>query len=1038
MNLSQFAVRSPVKVAMLFLGIILLGIISLLRLPINLFPDLRSPRITVVVETEALSPSEVERRVVRHLERTLVTISQVRDVTTISRDDSAVGIVEFDWGADMDFALLDVKKAVAHLANDEEIEEVTTYRYDPNEEAIMTLALWGREDLESLYRLAYEALKPELERLEGVAAARVTGGLQPEVLVAVDENLLLYYGFDMPQVVSAIERSTVNASGGWVETGSERLMLKSVGELESLDQLGLTVVGYKGANPVFLSDVAQIEIGSKEIESIVRYNGHPGVGISIHKEADANTVRVVQTVKRELEEYQKSLAEGVTIETAYDQSVFVRTAILGLFWTALVGMGLAVFVLLIFLRSITSTVIIGVAIPISIIATFNLMYFQDLTLNIMTLGGLALGSGMLVDCAVVVLENIYRHRQEGLEKRQAAILGAREVGAAIVASTLTTIVVFLPIVFVRGIAGFMFKEQALTVSYSLLASLVVALLLIPMLCSRFLLVRKSKGEMAGRSLYRRLLGWALRHRLVAVVITVLALAYAVVLFPTIPREFLPKADQPQFVIKLEMPIGTRIEVTDKAVRRIEDLLAPHQAAIRSVYARSGVAPEAMVAAGEEVEGPHTAEISVVLDRSSSQAMSAVQLVDAIAPAASKIPGANIEYQMQQSSLADILGRSGAPVEIEIRGENLAQLTAATERVREALASLPSLYNVRTNQLEGNPQIVLHPDPVRLASLGFDVQSLASALQSRLTGEEVTTYQSERGDMDIRVASSQVEREGLAHLGSLRLRSRRDRELTLGDVCTMDIVRGPREIIRRGQKRIARVMADIHHGKLSDVVGEINQVLEDLPTPGCVVQFSGEEERRRESFRRLGFALILAVVLVYMVIASILESLIHPFTIMLSVPLAAVGVVVALVLSGETLNLMAYIGVVMLAGIVVNNAIVMLDYVNQLRARGMDVEEALLTAGQRRLRPILMTSLTTILALLPLTLGIGEGAQLRRPLAVAVIGGLTSSALLTLVFIPVVYSYLESVLSVFRRLFGRSDDPEQAMSDEGRTMRSDER
>jgi len=1018
MGLSDFAVRSPTKIAMLFLGIVLMGWISLRRLPINLFPDLRAPRITVVVLTKGLSPEEVERRVSRQLERSLMTIRHVRDVLTISRDESAVGIVEFDWNAHMDFALLDVKKGVTGLSNLDDVREVTVERYDPNELPILTLAIWGSDDMEALYRLAFESLKPELERLEGVAMAQVTGGLEPEVMVAVDENLLLHYGLDMQDVVSAIRRSTVNASGGWVETGSERLLLKSVGELQSLDELEVVVIGYKGRNPVFLRDVARVEVSYKESESVVRFNGHPAVGISIRKEADANTVRVVQTVEEAVKDYAKSLPSQVKIETAYDQSVFVRTAIRELFETALMGIILAILVLLVFLRSLTPTLIIATAIPISIIGTFNLMYFQDLTLNIMTLGGLALGSGMLVDCAIVVLENIFRHRQEGEPPAQAAAIGAREVGAAIVASTLTTVVVFLPIIYVRGIAGYLFKEQALTVTYSLLASLVVALLLIPMLCSRFLRAKAHKRDPSKRILYRRLLNWSLDHRRTVVGITVLSLFVAAILFPTIPKEFIPKAEQANFLMKIEMPQGTRIEVTDKVVQHIENLLEIHRGAIKSVYSRSGVSLEALRVSGEEVEGPHTAEISVVLDRKTTHPMTASQVAEAIGPGVAAIPGARVKYLLQQSSLMDVIGSSGAPVVLEIRGEVLGQLRTTTERVQEALESLRRLYNVRTNLSQGSPQLVLRPDPVLLASVGFDVQTLADAIRVRLVGDEVTTFKSERGDMDIRVASKQIETKGIGFLSTLRLRSRTGREVTLADVGRLESVRGPREIIRRNQKRIARVTADIRSGKLSDAVAAVRRTLANVPTPGCTVQISGEEEQRLESFRRLGFAFILAAVLVYMTIAATLESLVHPFTIMLSVPLAAIGVVGGLVAFRESLNLMAYIGIVMLAGIVVNNAIVMLDCVNQLRAEGMDVRAALVVACERRLRPILMTTLTTILGLAPMTLGIGEGAQLRRPLAVSVMGGLISSTLLTLVFIPVAYSYVESALARLQRLFRR--------------------
>jgi HAE1 family hydrophobic/amphiphilic exporter-1 len=1019
MTLSHFAVRSPTKVTMLFLGVILLGWISLKRLPINLFPDLRQPSVTVFLTTKGLSPEEVERRVTLRLERSLVTIRNVRDVTTYSRDASAVGVVEFEWGTDMDFALLDVKKAAAEMSNIDEVEDVTVYRYDPNELPILTLAISGKDaQLDELYLLAFESLKPELERLEGVAAARITGGLQLEVLIALDENMLSHYGLDVQQVASAVQRATVNASGGYVEMGSERLLLKAVGEVESLDELELTAVGYRGGNPILLRDVAKVQVANKEIESIVRFNGVPGVGVSIHKEADANTPLVVDTVQEALKEYNKTLPKGVKIEIAYDQSTFVRTAITELRNEALMGVVLAVGVLLLFLRSITSTLIIATAIPISMIATFALMYFQGLSLNIMTLGGLALGSGMLVDCAIVVLESIFSHRQDGKGPEEAAISGAREVEAAIVASTLTTVVVFLPLVFVRGVAGYLFKEQALTVTYSLMASMMAALLLIPMLCSRFLVVRKKKVQLAGRTFYGRFLGLALDHPIVVFAITGVLLAATVALFPRIPKEFIPKSEERQFLIQVEMPAGTRIEVTNKAVEEIERMLEPYRDKIAKLYSRSGVSPEDLVTGGEEIQGPHTAEISVALTEPSSQSMKASELVAAVGPQIAKIPGLKAKYLLQQSSVSEIIGSSGAAIEIEVRGENLAQLTAATGQVRDALAAVPNLYNVRSNLMEGTPEVILDPNPLLMANFGLDAQTLANIMRSRLIGDDVSVFKSERGDLDIRVASKQVRERGLEHLSTMRIRTRNGTEATLGDLGQIRITRGPREVIRRDQKRINRVLADIKTGKLSDAVAAVKDVLSTLDPPGVTVQFSGEEQRRVESFKSLGLAFALAVVLVYMVIAAILESLIHPLTIMLTVPLGAIGVVFSLVLTGETMNLMAYIGIVVLAGIVVDNAIVLLDYVAQLRARGLGVREALMKGGQRRLRPILMTTLATTLALVPLAFGVGEGSELRRPLAVTVIGGMASSTMLTLVFIPVIYNLIENVLDWIRGLWRR--------------------
>jgi HAE1 family hydrophobic/amphiphilic exporter-1 len=1018
MGLFDFPVRSPVKVLMIFLGILLLGYISLQRLTISLFPDLRSPRITVVVETEGLSPEEIERSIVESLEHRLITIRGVNDLVTISRADTALATVTFDWGSDMDFALVDVKKAVSDLAQHDNVKDISTLQYDPNALPIYTFSLSGDANQEVLFRLADDVFKEKMRQLSGVAEAKITGGLEKEVSVRVDESQMLYYKLSLGAIQSALANTLKESSGGYVMRGDQSLLLKMAVDKGNLDAIGLTVVGYSGDLPVYLRDVAIIDVRTKDPESLVRSNGEPAVGISLYKDSKANTVRVVQSVEETLEGLKKGLPKGVKLETAYDQSVFLRQAIRQLVQTAGVGMILAMLVLLIFLRNIFSTLIISLAIPLSIVATFNLMYFQDITFNLMSLGGLALGSGMLVDSAIVVLESIFSQREAGMSRQAAAIEGTRQVGAAIIASTMTTCVVFLPIVYVHGVAGLLFKDFAKTVIFALIASLLVALLLVPMLCGRFLR-SGSQRKAEERPLYRSLLTWALEHRFVVVACSAALIAVCPILLERIPLEFMPKTEEGQVVMRVRMPAGTRIEVTNQAVEQIEQRIQALGDRVQSIYSRIGSPKAEAALQGEEVEGSNTAEIVLALKSVDEGGPHATDIIDALRPDVEKIPDLKVQYILQQSSLGEILSTGGAPIVIEIEGDDLDALGFCANLVATDLKSLPQLHNIGTNILEGNPEVRLKLNRTLMANLGFTTESIVALLRSRLQGAVVTTFHSREGDLDVRLNTKQLEFEGLEHLGKMRLLSPKGHETTLGDLAEFTDARGNQEIVRRGQKRLARVYASIREGKLSDAAEAVTAAMEQIQLPaGYRMRLSGEEEQRIKSFQLLTFAFLLAFVLVYMVLASTLESLIQPLTIMFTVPLAFIGVVAAFLLTGETLNLLAMIGVVMLVGIVVNNAIVFLDYVNRLRADGIEVREALLLAGQRRLRPIFMTTLTTILALFPLALGLGQGARLQRPLAVAVIGGLASATILTLVVIPVVYSIFEDIGQFVRRLASR--------------------
>ncbi|MCC5876622.1 MAG: efflux RND transporter permease subunit [Candidatus Sumerlaeia bacterium] len=1045
MSLSSFAVKAPVKITMIFFAVLLLGWISLDRLPTNLFPDIQAPKVTVTVRTTGLSPAEVERRICEVIERSLYSVRGVVRVETLARADSAVVIVNFDWNTDLDFAFLEVKKAASDLqrTRSDDIESVNVLRYDPNALPIMTVALEGGPDtdLESLYRTADQSLRPRFERLEGVANVVLTGGEEREILVELDEPVLLNYQMDVQTVVNAIRADNADATGGWVEEGSRRYLLKTVGEYRDIDEVSRVVVSRLGERSVLLSDVATIRYAPREPKSIVYWNGTPAVGIAFYREAEGNTVAVARSVREELAIAEEILPEGWRLHVANDQSLFISAAIREVRNNALIGGLLAIMVLLLFLRDFRTTMIVAVAIPVSIIATFNLMYFQGLSLNLMSLGGLALGCGMLVDNAIVVLENIFRKRQEGVDAKESAIVGTREVSGALVASTLTTVAVFLPIIYVQGIAGLFFKEQALTVTYSLLASLFVALLLIPMLAAYFL---KGGGKRDHREssltvptgVYPWILRRALRLRWIVLLVAAGALYMSYLVLRDIPREFLPPTDERQVTLRLVLPNGTPIEGTDRVVETVLAQINRYDAAVEHVFARVGE-PEGVVNANtEDPDGPNTADFLITLKTSDQPTtamieaglvgFSSIDLAAGLKPVLDRIEGATAEFRTGQGSLAELLGTTSAPLVVEFSGPELETLTILAGEASRRLSLVDGLVNVRTNLLEGAPEILLRLDRTQLARHGLDVNSVANTLRRRIDGELATQVRREAGEMDIRVRMK-YEEESLETVRNITFRSPSGALVRLDAIAEFEVVRGPREIARRRQERVARVLADLDSEvRLSQAIELAQEAMAGLSIPArYTVSFTGEEEQRRAAFGDLAFALILSIALVYMVMASIFESFIQPFLILFTIPLAGVGVVVGLVMAGQTLNVMSIIGIVMLGGIVVNNAIVLLDCVNQVRGDVRSAEDDKLTDEDtliigctRRFRPVLMTTATTLLGLLPMALGFGEGAQLRQAMAITVLGGLASSTLLTLLVIPCAQRELDKWAGHVRRLTRR--------------------
>ncbi|KAA3619844.1 MAG: AcrB/AcrD/AcrF family protein [Calditrichaeota bacterium] len=1025
-NLSKFSVKYPVTVAMIMLGICLLGLISLDRLGTDLLPAIYNPRIVIELRSGEKSPLEMEHKFGRQIEGELGTISRVVDVQTTCSLGRLIATVTFSWGTDMDFALLDVQKKVTRFESEPDVDDITIARYDPQQEPIAIYAVQshGEHDLDELRRIAENVIKRNLERLDGVARVQTFGGIKREIQIKLDDYLLQAYGLTAGTIINKLKEANANASGGKLEQEGTSYLIKGIGEFASIEDVGATVVGYKSANqdsagslqtsrqfsndktPVFLSYVAEINYIPQERSDIVRLNGREAVGLYLYKEAQDNTVLVSQAIDETIAQMQSEMA-GLQFTRINSQARFINSAIGEVKTTAILGIVLAVLVLFGFLRQFGVTVIVSLAIPLSILATFTLMYFQNLTLNVMTLGGLALGAGMLVDNAIVVIENIFRHKAKGESADEAAINGTNEVGVAIVASTLTTIIVFLPIVFVRGVAAELFREQAWVVAFSLLSSLLIAFLLIPVLASR-LFKKQESVVFAARELrfpfYERLLQRALNNRGMVVVIAMILLGSAILLLPTIGSEFVPRSQENQVQIDLDLNPGTPLEHTSvvlaSAESRVRQTLGSN---FENIYSTVNVRTVQSLITDAAESGEHRASIIINLAKEAEK-ITPVEAIRLLRPVLS-LPDVATNFKIRETGFQQILGAGSAPIVVQVRGQELDGLRETSEQLEKALKDLNMLQSIETSFQVGRPEIKLKIDRLLAASFNLDVAQVTSVVRNRLAGEVATTFYNQGVQRDIRVL---YDKSTLHELQNLTIKSPDGTELRLKDITHFEMGEGPKEIKRNNQSRVAYVTAQLKKGvHLSDAVSRVNNILQNIGLkPGYELRFGGEEAARQESFNQLQFALLLSIILVYMTLASLFESFLHPFTILLTLPLAGVGVVYAFFLVGEPFSVMAYIGIIMLAGIAANDSIVLVDYVNRLRIDGMKRKEALLLAGRNRLRPIVMTSATTILALLPLTIGLGEGARLRAPMAIAVIGGLVTSTILTLLIIPVVYDLID--------------------------------
>lgn len=1010
MGITRFAVKYPVSVLMITLGVCLLGIISYNKLGTDLFPDLKNPALYIELQAGERPPEEIEKQFVEKIESMAARQEGVKSVSSSSKVGGASITVEYDWDQDMDAAFLDLQRSMSQIAQNEEITSLNVSRYDANATPVMILSMSHREikDMNELRKIAENYMRSELVRLEGVADIQLNGQENAFIEVKTNSYLLEAFNLTAETIASKIESMNRNVSGGTIVNEDIEYTVKGVNLLQDIEDIGNIIVAFKNPSadaqnttnikaPVYLRDVAEISLKNKEPENVTRYKGERSISINIYKENKYNTVKAVENITAKLDELRKSMP-GYEFNIISNQADFIGASIGEVKDSAVMGILLAMLILYIFLRRINTTLIVSVSIPVSIIATFNLMYFNGLSINIMTLGGLALGAGMLIDNAIVVMENIYRNLESGLSVKEAAVKGASEVSGAITSSTLTTIVVFLPIVYIQGAAGELFKEQAWTVSFSLISSLFVAILLIPMLASQYIRPTENKASVQIKG-FGNFVGKLLKYRYVVVLTALVVMVGSYMLLPLIDKEFMPKAESREFSAYLTLEPGTRLQSTDNAAAAIENMIIEMTGEdLEWIFTQSGPSTSGENQISGKLEGENQAEIKVKLKNKSK--VDADYIITNLSHNYSLPEGIELSFEKEQSALQSILGTEGAPVMVEIKGEELDQIDELSGEVKERISAIPGLYDIKTSMEKGAPEVNISIDRLKSGIYGVDITSVASQVQEKLNGKTASTFENEGEPIDIEIRVPEI---SLSELQNVEI-TQGEKKYRLGEIADISITTAPKEINRNNQNRIGKVTAMLEKGyTLGGVTPAINACLKEIQFPSKYsAKITGEEEMRAESFNGLSFALLLSIILVYMVMASQFESLRHPFTILLTIPLAGVGCIYAFLIAGASLNMMAFIGVIMLAGIAVNNSILLVDATNKLKAGGLPLAEALKAAGQQRIRPIIMTSLTTILALLPMCFGFGEGASLRSPMALAVIGGLFTSTIMTLIVIPCVY------------------------------------
>ena len=1044
MSIPRFAIERPVMMSMISAIIILIGGISLTRLPVDLLPDISQPTVSVRVNYTGVGPLEMEELVVRPLEQQLSAVQGLDQMNSSASEGNANIQLNFTWGTDLSEAMNDIRTRIDRVRGrlPEDADPPVVQKFDSNAAPIMGLALEstdGTLDRVQLRELAENVLSPRFERVQGVAAVTVGGGLRRQIHVDLSREKITALDLSVDRVVSVLRNENQNIPIGEVYQGDRALLLRSQGQYQNLEQIASTVVLTKSGVPVYLKDIADVRDSTEDVRSVLRINGRPGVRLQVTKQSGTNTVQIAQGVRAEMERINREVP-GVRVTMLDDSAKFIERSIGAVQEHVMLGSFLVIAIIFLFLRNFRSTLIVCTSIPISVVGTFALLYFGGLTLNTMTFGGLALGVGMIVDAAIVVLENSFRHMEHhGKDRMQASIDGSEEVWSAILASILTHIAVFVPLLFLEGVSSIMFRQLSVVVVFSLLMSLFVAVTLVPVLCSRLLVLPPppEKRSAFGANMYgfserflngmdegyTKLLHKALAHRGIVVGAAAASIVAAWFIGRTLPTELATQADEGQVSVSVELAQGTRIEVTDPVLMRVEAAINQLVPEATDVITNAGGGGGFGPPGGGNV---NRGQLQILLKPKDERTRTSDQIAQELRRQLSGIPGVVVRANASggNNQLNRFLSggnNGGGRLSLEIRGDDLNGARKVAQAAKDLLDSTPGVADSRLGRDDGRPELAVEVDRAKAALLGVTQTTVANTLRTNVAGTQAALFRQGGQEYPIIVRLKEDQRQAVSDVNDVLVSTPQGTVIQAKNLMKVADSVGPSQIQRKNQQRIAYVSAE-PEGTLSDSVDAVNarlpQIHSMLPKDFSI-GFGAEVEQQAKAFDQLRTVLILALVLVYAVMASQYESLKDPFIIMFSVPTAGLGVVLSLWLTNTSFNMQAYIGIIMLAGIVVSNGILLVDYTNVLRRRdGLSIREAVEQAGRTRLRPILMTSIATALGLVPMSLGIGEGSELQVPLARVVIGGLTTSLLITLVLVPTVYTLFEEGISnPFRRSKG---------------------
>ncbi len=1022
MKIVNFSTRRPVSIVIIVSVILILGFFSFSRTSVDLLPEMNFPMAAVITSYSGAGPEEVESQITKVMEGSLNSLSGVTEIQSTSSDGSSVVLLMFDWGTNMDSAMLDIRENISFVESflPEGAGKPMVVKMDPNMMPILQIGVSGG-DLEQIQDIAEDIIEPRLSRIPEIASVYLTGGNVRQISVEVDPVKLENYNLSISQITSVLQAENFNMSGGQYEQGQRKYYVRNLQQFQSIKDIEDVRILSASGQAIRLGDIAVVKDDYEEITQYTRVNGEPAVGIHCMKQTGANTVAASKQVMAELDKIQQELNLDLEIDVVMDQAEYIQQSIQNTEKMILEGALLAILVIFLFLRNWRSTFIIFVSIPISIIATFILMYFTKSTVNLITMGGLALGVGRIVDDSIVVFENIYRHRQMGEPRMQAAQKGASEVGGAVIAATLTIIAVFAPIAYVQGLTSILFKPLAITICCAILASLFVSLTIIPLLASRLLTDEtmeklaklelgegKKLGDRFGRWLnglgdrYSRLLQAALkRRRRVIVGVTLLMLA-SLALVPVIGAEFMPAMDTGEISINIEMDKGSSIESTDEVSLEVEKRLGTIPE-VDLVFASVGSSSVMLMGSGSHTD---VSTMYVKLCPRKERDKDVNTISEDIRQTLADIPGAKIEVGVLDNAS---MMSSGGPINIQLRGDDLDVLKDLSAQIAEVVRKVPGTREIVSSLTDGSPELQIHIDRDKAAAYGLTPIQVSSTINAAMQGTVATQYRVEGEEVDVRVKYSGEGVQDIDYLKNLTLSNALGMKVKLSQIALFQVEQGPISIDRYDQVRIANINGSLFNRDLKSVMDEIKVEVDKIELPsGYEVEYAGQNQQMMDTFADLALALMLAIILVYAVMAVQYESFFNPFVIMFSLPTALIGIILSLFITGRALSVPAFIGVIMLVGVAVSNAIVFVDYLKQQLEKGMERDEAIIETGRVRLRPILMTAFSTILAMLPLALGLGEGGEYQAPLATVVIGGLLVSTLITLILVPVVYSILDDI------------------------------